>query len=200
MSFPDQKDISQSHKFGCFFSSPQAAVPFQPRVHVCAYAIWRKFFEEASDFAKKQYGYDSYFPPAVSKRAGLLIIFLLKEGNYLTAYMVWGLLWLGISAIKLLLAVLLSPMLLLLHRSPRNWRQIKQVHAGIDGAIHDHLAVVFTMCVNFSTVYRMSLNIWAIKRNLVNASIRVRRSTPHIAYMHACASLEPNPDIRSLGF
>jgi hypothetical protein len=178
--FSDQKDISQSHKYGCFFSSPQAPIPFQPDIHICGYSIWRRLFQDAGDSTKKQYGYDSNFSPSVSRRVGLLLIFLIKEGNFLTAYFAFSFVFVFIWSLKLALALILAPGLVLLYHSPRHLRQAKRVYGQIEVALQDQLMVLFTMCLNFSTIYRIFLLVWSLRRLLVNASIKVYFS------MYAC--------------
>jgi hypothetical protein len=186
--FENQQDISLSQEYGCFFASPQASIPFQPDVRVCGYAVWKQFFEEVSDSAKRQYSYDALFSPSVSNRAGLLIIFLIKEGNLLTA---WGVrlgLYLSIYIAQFLVAVVLAPLLFMVYMSSSRMRMFKHYYVEFAHVVDDQVEVLSRMCLNFSSIYKIGLFGRSLWMGLVNDSIRVRTHSSSSGLFRTCMS------------
>eukprot|EP00961_Rhodomonas_salina_P110206 1483450-Rhodomonas_salina.3 len=77
----DHNSLATSPLFGCFFEEPWADEREQPRYHICGMTLESKTDAAGNLKSKLQ---RAVTPNIISKKAGLMITFAIKEASYLT--------------------------------------------------------------------------------------------------------------------
>jgi len=128
-----------------------------------------------SQQAQEQTAVDSFNLGNISLRTMLLIVFAIKEGCIVTAVVCWGLMRLLSGVLYLVVGLILSPYLWHLYNNEedhRGRRQLRYIFDMVDGIVLDQLDILWRLCINLSTSYRIYGLLSALAHRLVNASIK----------------------------
>ncbi|EKX34672.1 hypothetical protein GUITHDRAFT_146998 [Guillardia theta CCMP2712] len=189
IAFPDQQPLSTSSLYGCYFSSPTASSQTDLLYNKCGLSSTSTLAEISDQFAKvyKDKSLRSPLDSRFSSRTLLLLLFLIKEGGVLTAILVILIILLALGSLLLLPAIVLFLVYKLCpfwgceiwifccttcqneSIAKLNWQFVVDELLNV---VYYNLRVLWNLCKNFSTMYRMTKLSYQIKSSRLNASVQ----------------------------
>ena len=170
MTFPDQHPIALSTRYGCFFEHPSSRQPLGPTYSQCG---WQ--YEGANSFSTDPL--EIKYQKAVNvhvngytRRTVVMTVFLIKESCYLTAFLV--VLGLGGALLTLFLPFYFILEYLTDKKNPMAHASMKKTWIGVFVGIYDFLSVIWMMCLQLSTFYKLLVSLHQIYHKRVNVSIK----------------------------
>mmetsp|Transcript_53978 Transcript_53978/g.110155 ORF Transcript_53978/g.110155 Transcript_53978/m.110155 type:complete len:852 (+) Transcript_53978:538-3093(+) len=176
--FHHEEPLQKSSYYGCFFTtmrsfhSEGATVPLPVQYHTCgtAYSTSSNQYAKSDTLLKLQSSLDLI----ISKRSMLVTVFLIKEGCLITAMVIMPVICLILLVVSAVLYYLIILPLKLMFNACNLGLDftINSIIVMVKEIIFIQLTILYTMCINFSTLYRCTLLAIALWKGLVNPSIR----------------------------
>jgi hypothetical protein len=169
--YPDSKSLSTHEDYGCFFTAPDADREANLDYYKCNFKAPGKVQTSGGPLTRTQSM--GLIDLEVSKRAGLVGIFLAKELGMITGFGVLLVLAVIVGVLLILLSPIIGICYCLLSKSKgqKDGIFLRITLAGIAqtvwGIIYGQATVLYILFINLSTTYRAGVNL----RHLINLTI-----------------------------
>ena len=175
-TFENQSPIAISSRYGCFFAHPSAKTPITARYESCGIVAMSTVESQRGAWDEGKLEYErsvAVFKTGITRRTVLAAVFLLKELNFLTSFLMLIVVVLLLLPIAILLGIP-TCVIFFCYWSKTPHRHARYLFFLVmikDFLIHQ-IWVLLVMCVNFSTTFRIYKLVSTVYRLEVNRSIK----------------------------
>lgn len=175
-TFENQSPIAISSRYGCFFAHPSAKTPIAARYESCGIVAMSKVESQSTTFDEGKLEYEQsveVFKTGITRRTVLAAVFLLKELNFLTSFLMLIIIVLLLLPIAILLGI---PTCVIFFcywsKTPHRHARCLFFLVMIKDILIHQIWVLLVMCVNFSTTFRIYKLASTVYKLEVNRSIK----------------------------